>query len=99
MARGLVRQNFDWDWPGAESDLKQAIELKPGSSEALDSYALFLLARGRTDEAIARLKKALELDPLSPALHSDLGWAYFNAGKLDRASSSLLQALELDRNF
>ena len=43
MARGNVRLNFEWDWPGAESDLKQAMKLRPRSSQALDFYAAFLL--------------------------------------------------------
>jgi len=99
MARGEVRLNFDWDWLGAEQDFKQAIELRPSSSEALDFYAQFLLARGRGSEAVRIVKQALKHDPLSPSLQSDLGGACFSTGQHDQAFSAFAQALELGRNF
>jgi len=99
VAMGMARMFFDWDLAGAEKDLKQALDLSPHSSLAMDSYASFLVLRSRFDEAVATFKKALELDPLSAALYSDLGWAYWVSGQFDRAIPHLRRALELDRNL
>ena len=57
VAMGLARMNFDWDWAGAEKDLKKALELNPNSPVALDTYANFLMMRGRFDEAVGLLRK------------------------------------------
>jgi TolB-like protein/Flp pilus assembly protein TadD len=99
VAMGWARMNFDWDWAGAEKDLRKAVELNPRSPLALDAYAGFLLIRGRFDEAITALNKALEVDPLSPGLYSDLGWIYWGSDRIDQAIPHFRKALELDRNF
>jgi serine/threonine-protein kinase len=98
-ARGLARLNYDWDWDGAESDFKKALELTPNSALALDNYASFLLVRGRHEEAVVVQKRALEQDPLSPWLYLDLGWIYFESYQFDQAIPQFHKALELDRNF
>ena len=74
---GYARMNFDWDWAGAEKDLKKAVELNPNSVLALDAYTNFLQIVGdRPEEAVELLKRALDIDPLSPGLHHDLGTTY-----------------------
>ncbi len=99
VARGIARENFDWDWAGAEKDFQKALELNPNSILALDSYGFLLYVRGRHNEATALLKKALELDPLEPMLHNDLGFAYLATGRTDRAIAYFQRALELNPDF
>jgi serine/threonine-protein kinase len=99
IAMGMARMNFDWDWAGAEKDLKKALELNPNSALALDTYTNFLAIQGRFDEAVMLQKRALELDPLSAGLWHDLGWIYFESGQFNRAIPHLRKALELDRNL
>ena len=56
---------FDWDWTGAESHFKRAIELDPSQGDdGLHGYALYLSSAGRHIEAIRTIKRAEELDPL-----------------------------------
>ena len=45
---------FDWDWTTSEASFRRAVELRPDFSIAHTWYAVFLMARGRHDEAIAR---------------------------------------------
>jgi class 3 adenylate cyclase/Flp pilus assembly protein TadD len=97
-ARGYARMLRDWDWAGAETDFKRALELSPRSPEVLDNYGCFLTARGRSDEAIALLRQALESDPLSPFLYADLSVAYLYSGQFERAVPPLRKALEMDPN-
>jgi TolB-like protein len=33
-ALGVVKRDFEWDWPGAEEEFQRAIELNPGCAEA-----------------------------------------------------------------
>ena len=71
---GVLSFLFDWDPVAAESFFRRAIELRPDYSLAHAWYAVFLMARGRHDEAIARSGHAAELDPLAFS-HSGVGRA------------------------
>lgn len=69
-ALGDVRLLRDWDWPGAESAYRRALELEPDSARTLMQFAWFLLWAGRTDEAVRLAARASEFDPvgsMSPA--------------------------------
>ena len=92
---GVVKFRFDWDWTGAERDLKRALELSPSSSRAHLGYSTYLLAMGRTDEAIQVAQRNVELDPLTPQRHIDLAWKLSYAGRHDDAITQLRKALEL----
>jgi Flp pilus assembly protein TadD len=66
----------DWDWAAAEASLARALELQPDEPAPHHWRALFLLLRGRLDEAERELQVAEECDPLSVALHTTRGfWA------------------------
>jgi eukaryotic-like serine/threonine-protein kinase len=56
---------YEYDFAGAESACKRAIELKPNSPLARNTYGRFLMSRGRFDEAIYEFKTAIELEPTS----------------------------------
>ena len=99
VARGLARQNYDWNWAGAQSDFKKALELNPNSTLALDNCASIAWVHGGFDEAVMFLHKALERDPLSAALHNDLGYNYSASSRFDQAIPQFRRALELDPNF
>jgi len=64
-ARGFVRQDVNWDWPGAVADFEKALRLAPGDSDAHSGYARLLLDLGRMKEGVAEASKAAGLDPLS----------------------------------
>ncbi|HEV8610610.1 MAG TPA: protein kinase, partial [Thermoanaerobaculia bacterium] len=62
---GMARFLYDYDWAGAEQELRRATELNPADATAHHFYALFLGARARFGEAAREIARALELDPLS----------------------------------
>lgn len=64
-ALGTIKRIYEWDWSGAESDFKRAIELNPNYARAHLGYALLLSSLGRGDEALVAIKRAMEIDPLS----------------------------------
>ena len=98
-ALGQIKLFEEWDWAGAEKDLRHAIALNPSLPEAQRMYSWYLLLVGRTDEAIAAMKRAVEVDPLNAYWNSDLAWQYWHAGRAQDAMDSVQKALELDPNF
>lgn len=82
---GNVKLNFDWDWLGAERELRRALELNPNLPRAHAAYAHYLLTLRRTDEAIQELHRAETLDPLLPESHINLPFLLFNGRRYDEA--------------
>jgi TolB-like protein/Tfp pilus assembly protein PilF len=81
----VVKLVFDLDLAGAEQEYKRALEINPNYAIAHNWYAIYLTARGRSDEAIAESRRALELDPLSANFSGNLAEHYFYARQIDQA--------------
>jgi TolB-like protein/Tfp pilus assembly protein PilF len=96
---GAAKIDYDWDWVGAEKELKRAIELNPGYATAHSRYSYYLTVMGRHNEAIAEAKRAHELDPLSPMISAAWGGALFEARRYDEAIAQLRSTLELNAGF
>ena len=58
---GIIKMT-DWDWDGAERDLKKAVDLNPSSYKSRHWYSLFLSAMGRHEQAIEEAQIADRLD-------------------------------------
>ena len=97
--RGFLQMFHRWDWAGAESSLRRAIELAPNSSKAHHWYGVYLSIRGRLDEAQREMEKALELDPTALVIMTDLGELYYFKSDYERAESELQKVLTIDPNF
>jgi len=98
-ALGQIKLFVEWDWAGAEKDLRQAIALNPSLPEAQRMYSWYLLLIGRGDEAIATMKRAIEVDPLNAWWCSDLAWQLWTMGRNQEAMDAAQKALELDPAF
>ena len=96
---GYTRLFFDWDWAGAESAFRRAIELDPSYASAHQWYAWCLLVMRRMDEMIEAMRTALQLDPLSLIINAHMGYALFWAGRFDDALEQLARTQALDPNF
>jgi TolB-like protein/DNA-binding SARP family transcriptional activator/Tfp pilus assembly protein PilF len=96
---GLVRLYHHWDWPGAERELRRAIEVSPYSAFAHWGLSRYLALVGQLDEAIAESRRAQELDPLSPVIGTSLALYYYLAGEYDRTIAEAREMLELDPDF
>ena len=99
VSLAMVKLMYEWDFPGAERELKRALALNAGYASLYEAYAYCLQAMGRVEAAITRLEQAQEIDPLSPILTSDLGWAYISVRQYDRTLEQGLKALEIEPNF
>ena len=98
-ALASIREDYDWDWAGAEAEYKKAIALNPSYGQARHWYSHFLSRMGEHDLAIAEAKRAVEVDPLSPPVIVNLAAAYVFARQFDHAIAECRRAIQLDPNF
>jgi TolB-like protein/DNA-binding winged helix-turn-helix (wHTH) protein/tetratricopeptide (TPR) repeat protein len=95
----LIKSSYDWDWYGADKEIRRAIELNPSYADAHRLHAEVLWQTGRLNEAIAETKLTLELDALSLDNNDILGVEFFLAREYDRVIEQERKVLELDPNF
>jgi TolB-like protein len=98
-AEGALKFYFEWDWQGAVSSYKKALELDPGNATIYIRYSSTLADVGRHKEALPLADKAVELDPISVSSLHNLGWVNFLAGNYEKSSEALGKALELHPNW
>ena len=91
-----IKFSFDWDWQGAETEFRRAIELNPNDVTAHYWYAQLLLALGRWDESMTSINKATQLDPNLPQLASFRGAIFHNRRRYNMAIDEEKKALALD---
>jgi TolB-like protein len=92
--RGIVKIR-QWDWAGAELDLKKAIELDPHDSAPMRRYGRLMADLGRLPEALAAERAAAETDPLDPYPQAYLGQFLTATGQLEAARTAFLRAQEI----
>jgi TolB-like protein/Tfp pilus assembly protein PilF len=98
-ALGLVRFYFEWDWAGAETELRRALELNPGSRSVHEEYGGFLTAMGRLDEGLAQSREAARLDPLSVSPVHDIAINALVRGEYEQAAAGFRQTIDIDPNW
>jgi tetratricopeptide (TPR) repeat protein len=98
-ALGDVKQGYDWDLPGAESEFQRARQLNPSHLLTRFWYAECLTRMKRYDEALAESARAVALDPVSPLGFGNRGMIFFRARRYDEAIRASQQALDLDPSF
>ena len=84
------------NWPGAERELRRAIELNPGHVTARSWYALLLSGMGRLEEAVQQSRRASELDPFAPLVLVNAAWLYYVARDYDASIELSRSALEIN---
>src|ERR1700688_3121816 len=97
-SHGIVKTMGEWDFPGAEQELKRAIALNPNYATAHHVYAVVLGALGRNDDAIAEMRKAVEVDPLSVPLRNMLANKLEEVQRCNDAADEFRKTMELIPN-
>jgi adenylate cyclase len=90
---------YDWDWPAAEREFKQAIELNPNNADTHHWYSHYLMGQGRIEESLTQSKRALELSPFDILFNVHLAWHYLYARQYDQALDQIQKTVEMDENF
>jgi len=96
---GYIEWVYDWDWAGAETEFKRAIEFNPNYATTHHWYGLFLSTQGRLDQGLEEMKKAQTLDPLSPMITTSVGEVFLYKGQYDEALEQARRALEMNPNL
>jgi tetratricopeptide (TPR) repeat protein len=97
---GFIKLDFDWDWPGAEQELRRSLELNPNSPLAYAHYANYLLlVPHRVNEAIQNCRRAYELNPRVPAQFLDLVTFLFFSRAYQAAIDEAAKELEDNSPF
>jgi serine/threonine protein kinase/Flp pilus assembly protein TadD len=94
-----IKLSYEWDWAGAETEFKKALELKPGYATAHQWFGVYLSEMGRHDESLEQRKRALDLDPLSLSIATGVGRAYYWARRYDEGIAQLEKTLERDPRY
>ncbi len=92
----FVRFFYEWDWDAAENEFRRALELEPGDDEIRRDYSGYLLAMGRSEEAVAEARRARELDPVSDEHSALLAQEYFWTRRYDEALAEMSATLGLN---
>jgi TolB-like protein/DNA-binding winged helix-turn-helix (wHTH) protein/Tfp pilus assembly protein PilF len=98
-ALGFIKAAYDWDWPGAESEYRRAIELNPNYETAHQWYAEYLSGMGRHEEAIAEIRRAKEINPVSLIINAVEAWVLYHAREYDQAIAQAQKVVEMDPHF
>lgn len=96
---GSIQMTHDWNWAGAESSYKRALQLEPGNARYIQRYAQLALAHGRFVEAIELIRNALTIDPLDSGSYFALGYADYVSGHLDEAVVTFKKLIELNPHY
>src|SRR5579864_34386 len=92
MIQSLVESNC----VAAETTLKKAEELSPGSADNRGERGLIARCLGRQNEAVVLTQEALALDPLQPGRYLILAQNLRDLGRYEEAQAALGRALDLD---
>jgi tetratricopeptide (TPR) repeat protein len=96
---GFTKLNWEWDWEGAERELRRAIDLNPNHETAHRWLSAFLAGIGKDADAMAIAKRAIDLDPISVLPRMNLGIIHFLAGRNEDAASEFRRVIEMDPGF
>ncbi len=96
---GMVLQDYEYDFAGAEREFQRAIDLSPNNPIPRQSYGILLTELERHDEAELQFQKMLEVDPLSVVGNWIYSFCLFLARQYDHALERATTTLDLDSNF
>jgi TolB-like protein/DNA-binding winged helix-turn-helix (wHTH) protein len=94
-ALAYVEEFHDWNWSGADAELKRALELDSGDVRVLNMNGHFALDLGESDRAINFYRRAVDQDPLSTGALGGLAAALWSRGQLLEAEAAYRQAAAL----
>lgn len=94
-SRGIAEERSH-QWPKAEADFKEALQLAPDQSYVLNYLGYSWADRGENlPEARRMLEKAAALRPGDGSIIDSLGWVMLRQGQTGEAVHSLEQAVEI----
>ena len=90
-----IRFFREWDFEGASTACRRAIELDPRNTSARQRYVDILRVQGRMDEARFEIGQAIELQPAAAPLRMRRALMLYEEGRYDEALREAGAAAEL----
>lgn len=81
-----------------QTEYEAALRAKPGWSEAINSYAHFLMSHNRYKEAYEILSQGIQVTPENMSLHQAMGMVQLKRGEYGDAGQRFRTVLESDSN-
>ncbi|MEN8375955.1 MAG: hypothetical protein ABFS34_10945 [Gemmatimonadota bacterium] len=82
-----------------EAGFLRGLSLSPGYATGHHWYAIWLMTRGRFEEARASMLEAARFDPRSLVIAAEIGWPDYMAGRFEPALEALDAARVLDPDY
>jgi TolB-like protein/Flp pilus assembly protein TadD len=98
-ALSYVHTIYDWNWPLAEREAREAVRLSPKSAMVRAYYSWFLLNTDRPKQAAAEALAARELDPESSFIVMAVGIAFIFRREFARAIEELEVGISSNPGF
>jgi serine/threonine protein kinase len=96
---GKVLCWYEWDFAGAEQQLRRAVALNSNYAEGHWAFGSVLPTVGKLGEAVEEMRKALTLDPLYPEYSRWLGRFLLYAGDYPAAIAQTHKTIELNADY
>ena len=94
-ARGIALEQSK-QWPRAEADFLEALELKPDQPYVLNYLGYSWIEKGRhTERAQEMIQKAVKLRPNDGYIVDSLGWGHYKLGNYEKSVLHMERAVEL----
>lgn len=94
----VIRTWVYWDWEGAETEFRTAIDINPNYPEARAYYSHLLNILGRPKEAMPQIERALDVDPFNSLFQALYGMDLMYARRYDDAIGLLRETLKTSPN-
>lgn len=96
FARGISLERSG-QWPKAEADFQQALQLAPDQPAVLNYLGYSWLERKEhLDQAVDMIRRAVEAEPDNGAITDSLGWGLYRLARYDEAVPVMERAVELE---
>lgn len=96
---GAIAMQFDWDWPAAETLLRDAIALNPNDATAQRWLGELSCYRSRRDACARQFEIARDLDPLSPVVAMQQGSVFLYDADYENAVDVYEGAASVNPDF
>ena len=94
-ALGFVLLTSDFDFAGAEAELRKAEKLAPADAGPKGALCILFGAQGRLVESESVARQTLDLDPLGVTRYFNLARILIGGGRYDEAEAALRKAVAL----
>jgi TolB-like protein/Flp pilus assembly protein TadD len=95
LVRAQVLYRSDFDWHGAEAELRRALEVAPEDIDAKVVLGYVLASLGQVEKAIELTQQGLATDPLDANYYLLLAMYFDGLNRLEEAKRAIQKAIEL----